>query len=361
MTLEVRVRHRVHPALEIDATLTLGDESGVIFGPSGAGKSTLLRLIAGLTRPDSGSIRLGDRILLDRATGIRVPLRGRGIGLIFQDDLLFPHLNAEANVRFGLRGWAEAEARGRLAEVAALCGIEGLLARRPSALSGGERQRVGLARALAPRPRLLLCDEPVSALDLDGRHALIERLKAARAAEGIPMLTVTHSPDEAIQLGNRVFRLERGRIVAEGSPLDVLAAGGVGAWGSIRNVFEAIVESHDELENASTVRLVGGPSLIVPRIDRAVGVPARVQVRSHEIVLARGPVGPISARNQVEGVVDRVIDRGGEAEVVVRIGRATWVVGVVASAVRSLGLIAGSEVRMIIKARNCHVLPEDGP
>ena len=143
--------------------------------------------------------------------------------MIFQDDWLFPHLNVAANIRFGLKGWRRDEAEARLAEVAALCGVEQLLDRQPETLSGGERQRVGLARALAPRPRLLLCDEPVSALDLANRHALLERLRAVQRAVAIPMLYVTHSPAEAIALGSRLFLLEEGRIVAEGPPLDVLA------------------------------------------------------------------------------------------------------------------------------------------
>ena len=144
--------------------------------------------------------------------------------MIFQDDCLFPHLNVAANIRFGLKGWPREQADARLAEVAALCGVEHLLERRPETLSGGERQRVGLARALAPRPRLLLCDEPVSALDLANRHALLDGLRAVQRAEGIPMLYVTHSPAEAIALGSRLFLLEEGRIVAEGPPLDVLSA-----------------------------------------------------------------------------------------------------------------------------------------
>ena len=137
----------------------------------------------------------------------------------------------------------------RVTEVAGLCGLELLLARRPETLSGGERQRVGLARGCAPRPRLLLCDEPVSALDVANRHALLDGLRTVQRALGIPMLYVTHSPAEAIALGSRLFLLEEGRIVAEGPPLDVLDAARYlqhvsVPLGGVRNVFPASVVGH---------------------------------------------------------------------------------------------------------------------
>ena len=206
--LDVQLAHRVHPGLSLNIGLRLGREIGVVFGRSGAGKTTLLRLIAGLTTPHAGHVKFDGTTLFNTAQRINQPLRHRRISMIFQDDCLFPHLNIAANVRFGLKGWPPEQANARLAEVAALCGVEHLLERRPETLSGGERQRVGLARSLAPRPRLLLCDEPVSALDLANRHALLERLRAVQRAEGIPMLYVTHSPAEAIALGRRLFLLE---------------------------------------------------------------------------------------------------------------------------------------------------------
>lgn len=362
--LEVRLRRRVHPGLTLDVAFRLGVGRGILFGPSGAGKSTVLRLIAGLDRPDSGLVRLGEAVLFDSEAGVCRPLRDRRIGVIFQDDLLFPHLDVAGNVRFGLHGWGRAEADARAAEVASLCGIGNLLARSPAALSGGERQRVGLARALAPRPRLLLCDEPVSALDLDARHALIDRLKAIGEAEAIPMLYVTHAVDEAVALGSRLFLLRGGRIAAEGAPLDVLASAEVGdssCWPSIRNVFAAVVEGHDADGSGTTARIVDGPSLVIPRLDRPAGARVSLVVRADDVVLAVGPIGALSARNAIAGTVERVVRHGSEAEVVVRTGGVAWVVGVVAPAVEALGLIAGSQVRMIVKARSCHVNREDRP
>ncbi len=358
------LEHRVHAGLTIQAGLRLGREVGVVFGPSGAGKTTLLRLIAGLARPDSGHVRLDGETLFDSSRRIDRRLRDRRIGMIFQDDRLFPHLSVAGNIRFGLKGWRRAEADARLAEVAALCGVDRLLDRSPETLSGGERQRVGLARALAPRPRLLLCDEPVSALDLDSRHAMLHRLRDVQRALAIPMLYVTHSVAEAIALGSRLFLLERGKIVAEGPPLDVLAAARRAGDGSIPfegvlNVFSARVEDHAPEQNATRLLLDDGPELIVGFLDRPAGTALLVEIRADDILLARHPVAGLSARNQLPGTVERIVHRGPEAEAVIRTIGLTWIVSLVEPAVAQLELEPGSEVHMIIKARSCHVI-DDG-
>ena len=360
--LQARIIRRVHPGLDLDVDLDLGAESAILFGPSGAGKSTILRLIAGLDRPDAGRIRLGGNVLYDDKTRVDRPIRSRKVGLIFQDDLLFPHLSVGGNIRFGLVDRPRAEADARLAEVAALWGVESLLARRPRTLSGGERQRVGLARALAPRPRLLLCDEPVSALDLDARFALIARLKAVQEAEAIPLLYVTHSPAEAIALGSRLFLLAGGRIVDRGAPIDVLTA--PRAWpvahlAGVHNTFLGSVADHAPDGGETRVELAGGPTLILPDNGLPAGSPLTVAIRADDILLARGPIAGLSARNIVAGTVDRIAARGAEVEVLVRTGSLTWIVSLVAAAVADLRLQPGSDVQMIIKARSCHVL-DDG-
>ena len=348
-------RPRGASPFRLDVALRLGAECGVLFGASGAGKSSVLRLIAGLERPTRGRVRLGGDVLFDSAGKVDRPLRSRRAGLIFQDDLLFPHLSVLGNVRFGLKGWGRGEADRRVDEVAALCGVGHLLGRRPATLSGGERQRVGLARALAPRPRLLLCDEPVSALDLAARDLLIDRLKVVQRAESIPVLYVTHSPPEAVALGARLFLMRSGRVVDEGPPLDVLARSSGVALAGVANRFSATIERRDDGEGESILRLEGGPSLIVPRLDLLDGTPVAVRVRADDVLLARGPIAGLSARNVVAGTVVRLVEHGAEVEVLVRTGGVTWIVSVVAAAVGALGLCPGVAVDMIVKARSCHV------
>ena len=360
--LDVRIVHRVHPALVLDVALELPCMCGVLFGASGAGKTTLLRLIAGLATPGRGRVRLGSAVLFDSEARVNRPLRLRQVGMIFQDDLLFPHLDVAANIRFGLKGQPRPRAEARLAEVAALCGVEPLLRRWPATLSGGERQRVGLARALAPRPRLLLCDEPVSALDLESRYALIEQLGAVQRTEAIPVLYVTHNPAEAIALGTRLFLLSEGTIVDHGPPLEVLARqperpGSAAALGDVRNNFPATLEGHADDGAATVLRLPDGPSLVVPFHDAAPGTPLSVSILAEEILLARGTIEGLSARNLIAGTVEQVVAHGSEAEVLVRTGGTVWIASVVAPAVAALGLTPGSSVHLIIKARSCHVRP----
>lgn len=359
--LSLQLERRIHDGLTLQVELTLGRECGIVFGASGAGKSSLLRLIAGLDRPDRGRIQLGDDVLFDSAARRHRRLRERRIGMIFQDDLLFPHLTVAANIAYGLKGESRARVRDRLDEVATLCGVRSLLDRRPATLSGGERQRVGLARALAPRPRLLLCDEPVSALDLTSRHVLIERLRTVQSAEAIPILYVTHSPAEAIALGSRLFLLAAGRIVAQGPPLDVLAAssGGLSLGGrldGVRNLFQAEVEDHAQDGGETHLRLLDGPRLVVPFHNRAPGRRLAVEIRGDEVLLAKGPIEGLSARNVIAGTVERIVPHGPEAEVLVRTGGVLWIVSVVAPAVSALALAPGVPIHLVVKARSCLIL-----
>jgi molybdate transport system ATP-binding protein len=278
--------------------------------------------------------------------------------MIFQDDLLFPHLPARDNIGFGLKRWPKDRAADRIDEVAQLCGVDHLLDRRPETLSGGERQRVGLARSLAPRPRLLLCDEPVSALDVAGRNALIDRLKAVQRSQKIPVLYVTHSPAEAATLGDTLFLLDRGQIVEQGAPLEILSRCRdveLNQWEELRNVFSATVIGHSSNNAATFLGIPGGPALQVSALDLSPGTETIVAIRASDVIVASGPGIGLSARNVLAGVVEQVVPHGADAEVIVRTENVAWMASVVASAVDQLGLAPGSSVYLVIKARSCRV------
>jgi len=187
-----------------------------LLGPSGCGKTTLLRLLAGLDRPDVGSILLAGSPVA--GGGVWVPPERRGVGLVFQDYALFPHRTVAENVAFGLRHLAKPDRPARVAEVLAQVDLVGYGARFPHELSGGQQQRVALARALAPRPRVLLMDEPFSNLDATLRRRLRVELRALLRELGISTVFVTHDQDEALSLADRVAVMAGGRIAQLGDP-----------------------------------------------------------------------------------------------------------------------------------------------
>ncbi|UGV41295.1 ABC transporter ATP-binding protein [Methanococcoides orientis] len=205
----------------LDATFETRDELVVLFGRSGSGKTTTLRCIAGLEKPDNGSIVVNDQTYFDSISGINLQPQYRRPGYVFQNYALFPHMNVRKNITYGLKGWDKEKKEERMFEMLRLLHIEGLENRYPSQLSGGQKQRVALARALAPKPGILLLDEPFSALDMVVRMRLRERIKAIQNELKIPILFITHSPDEAFSLADRVIVLHDGKVHQTGSPREV--------------------------------------------------------------------------------------------------------------------------------------------
>ena len=218
--LEVRELHKTYPDGWTLAGVNFTVEEQEILcllGPSGCGKTTLLRLIAGLEEPEGG------QVLLDGRDITHVPPHRRGIGLMFQEYALFPHKNVFDNVAFGLRmaGWSREAIQERVAEVLEWVGLAGFEARDVNRLSGGERQRVALARSLAPRPRLLMLDEPLGALDRALRERLLEELPEILKRAGVATITVTHDQEEAFALADRIVVMRDGRVIQQGTPESV--------------------------------------------------------------------------------------------------------------------------------------------
>ena len=218
--LDVHIRLALQSAerrFEVDAAFRSGAHRTALLGPSGSGKSTVLQAIAGLLPQVQGHVRVDGQTLLDSASGIDRPARERGVGFVFQDYALFPHLTVHRNLCFGVRRLGRAPAAGALARIEALMAqfdIDGLRDAYPRHLSGGQRQRVALARALATEPRLLLLDEPLSALDSELRIRLRAELAELLARVQVPTLLVTHDPQDVQALAQSVVRLDGGRVVA---------------------------------------------------------------------------------------------------------------------------------------------------
>jgi molybdate transport system ATP-binding protein len=336
-------------AFALDVEAAWSARVAVIFGPSGAGKSTLLAALLGLLPAARARIRLGGAWLDGPEPGARLRPEQRRLGWVPQAALLFPHLSVERNVRFAERGSARA-AEGALGRAIEALEIGPLLARRPHELSGGERQRVAIARALASRPRALLLDEPLASLDLPLRARVLKHLLHVRDELDIPILWITHDPDEAQVAGETVLVLESGRVIASGPPREVLWSRAVlplsQALG-LQNVFDARVVETGAHE--CRVETAGGLPLLLP-VALPLGERARLSLRADDVLLAAGPPALLSARNVFPARVARIEVSDGDALVTLEAGE-RLVAKLTAGAVERLALREGSRVHAVIKAQ----------
>ncbi len=327
----------------------------VLFGPSGSGKTTVLRCLAGLDRPQGGFIRFREETWFDAAARGFVPPQRRGVGLLFQDYALFPHLSVAANIGFGLARASRAERSARVLEVARFLRIEELLDRRPGRISGGQRQRVALARSLAPRPRLLLLDEPLSALDGPTREELRGELRSLLEHSGIPSVVVTHDRVEALALGDRLAVLAEGAVRQVGpvhevfsAPADLVVARVVGT----ENVAPASVVGR---ESELAVVQVGSAQLLA--VDReGLRGEAYACVRAEDVVLEPAPGTPTSARNELLGEVRSVAQEGALVRVTLDCGFRLVALVTRESAGR-LALAPGRRIVALVKATAIRLVP----
>jgi molybdate transport system ATP-binding protein len=207
---------RVEPTFVTEAPVT------ALFGPSGSGKTSILSMIAGLRRPDAGLIRVGERPLFDSRAGVNLPPEKRRVGYVFQDHLLFPHLDVRGNLLYGWRRRGRDARAVDFDKVVRMLELSDLLGRLPHALSGGQRQRVALGRGLLCGPDLLLLDEPLSSLDEGLKQRVLDYIRRVLEEWRVPTLYVTHNPAEVGKIAGWVVRIEQGRVTATGAPEDVL-------------------------------------------------------------------------------------------------------------------------------------------
>jgi molybdate transport system ATP-binding protein len=344
---------------QLDASFSTPAGITILFGPSGAGKTTLLNCIAGLARPEAGSIMAGGRVLFDASAHVDVPVSQRHVGYVFQDLALFPHLCVDDNLAYGLTQLSTRERRVRIGEILSSFRIEHVRQRKPAEISGGERQRVALARALVTDPCVLLLDEPLTGLDRPTKSKLVEDLRAWNRAHAIPILYVTHSREEAFALGERLLVMEKGRIIAQGTPHEVMRAPRqetVAQLAGFENIFDARVTSHHEERGTMTCQLESSAVFLeTPLVKAEIGSSIRVAISAGDILLATAqPVG-ISARNVLRGRVVSLVQR--DVIVVASVDCGVMMeVNLTLSARDALHLQPGRDVWVVIKTHSCHLM-----
>ncbi|RME99616.1 MAG: ABC transporter ATP-binding protein, partial [Chloroflexi bacterium] len=306
--LHVCVRHRLENFL-LDLEFDAPPGITALFGHSGAGKSITMACVAGLKTPDAGRITLGEQVLFDAKTGVNLPPQQRSVGYVMQDYMLFPHLSVAQNVAFGLMGMSKKEKARRVQLALAQVRLEGAANRMPADLSGGQQQRVALARALVTRPKILLLDEPFSALDGPTREQLRRDVHRLQRSLNVPALFVTHDLAEAYLLADQIAVIEAGRLLQLGSPAQVVnrpVNRQVAELTGGRNFYRGRVIG----QNGQTTQVqVGEVTLTAPEFPVEAGQEVTVAVRSERIMLVRKnrPVG--RRENTVHGrIVSEMTD-----------------------------------------------------
>ncbi len=351
MTLSVAMTHRL-----AGFTLDLGFEApaGVtaLVGRSGAGKTTIVNAVAGLLRPESGRVSVDGAVLFDTARGVWLPPHRRRVGYVFQEGRLFPHLSVRRNLGYGRWFAGGGHDAGETARVVRLLGIGALLGRRPGDLSGGEKQRVAIGRALLSRPRLLLLDEPLAALDDARKAEILPYLERLRDETRVPILYVSHSVAEVARLATTVVAIRDGRVVRAGPAAEVLSdpeavpALGVREAGSLLS--GKLVAHHSD--GLSEIAVSAG-RLFLPRIAAAPGAPVRVRIEAQDVILSLGqPVG-LSALNVLPARV-AAVHRGAGPGVAVqlRAGEDLILARITRRSADAMAVVPGLDCHLIMKA-----------
>ena len=347
------------PAIQCDLRKpTRASNVTVLFGPSGCGKTTTLRCLAGLDRPTSGRIQFDETTWYYASRRKMLSPKARGVGFLFQDYALFPHLNVFQNIAFGLRPNTRAEIQSRVEEMLRLLRIEGLGDRLPSQLSGGQQQRVALARTLAVRPRLLLLDEPLSALDEQTRDEIRPELRRLLANLNIPVVLVTHDRVEAMALGDDIVVLERGQILQQGPIAEVFGKPANLATAAIVGV-ETVLDGRILSIDDGLAHVAVGTLHLIAVAPRQQAARVSICIRGEDVMLQSATGRESSSpRNRLEAVVRGWTAEGPLVRVQLECGVQLTAL-VTRPAWEELGLREGDRVLALIKAPAIHLIPRD--
>ena len=338
---------------ELDASFAVPAGVTALFGPSGSGKTTIAHALAGLVRADRACIEVAGTVLEDSASGLWLPPHRRGIGLVFQDARLFPHLTVRENLLYSRR-FAKSHTLGAVAfdQIVEILGIEALLSRRTGVLSGGEAARVAIGRALLSQPRLLVLDEPLASLDAPRRADILPYLERLRDEVKIPMLYVSHAIDEVARLATNLIILDGGRVRRVGPTTDVLSdpdfahVFGGRDVGALLNA--KVLRHHDD---GLTELSVSAGRLFLPKVDLAIGADLRLRIPAQDVILASARPEGLSALNILPCVVTRIDPGiGASALLQLRAGKDLILARITRRSVEVLGLRPGTECYAVVKS-----------
>ncbi len=314
--IEVDIKKRFNAQTEISAKFASDASVVALFGRSGSGKTTVVNAMAGLVKADRGHIRVDGVTLFDSERAINMPAEQRGIGYVFQDGLLFPHLSVKQNLFYGARRLSPAHDGASsipFDQVVDLLGIGGLMARDTPSLSGGEKQRIAIGRALLSRPRLLLMDEPLASLDSGRRGEILRLIERVRDEFGVRIVYVSHSIGEVSRLADDVVLMNDGKVVACAATEEIFNRADLRPFtGRFEGgaLIEAHAVRHDMKYFLTTFKFDGG-ELIAPGVDTPVGARVRIRIRARDVTLATERPRGLSIRNILEGTVGAIDNRGG--------------------------------------------------
>ncbi|MCE5973467.1 molybdenum ABC transporter ATP-binding protein [Sinirhodobacter sp. WL0062] len=349
MMLEVSLRHDFG-SFALDAAFTAPAGVTALFGASGSGKTTVVNTVAGLMRPDAGRVVAQGEVLLNTAAGICLPPNRRRIGYVFQDARLFPHLDVRANLLFGARFAPRGATGPAFDRVVEMLGIGALLERRPGALSGGEKARVAIGRALLSKPRLLLMDEPLAALDAPRRAEILPFVERLRDA-GLPILYVSHSVAEVARLADTLVVLGEGRILASGRAEDVLADPALAAQFGAQEAGALLRARVLGTDADGLTRLQTATGTVWVSQPAPVGAELRIRIHASDVILAREAPQGLSALNILPGRVEKIeTDSGQRAWVQLRMGDEAILARLTQRSVTALGLAPGVPCHAILKS-----------
>jgi len=367
--IDIRAKQRLgNLVLDIDLQVTTG---GVLalFGPSGAGKTSVLNWIAGLNQPDSGRIAIDGRVLFDSETGINLPPDRRGLGYVFQEPRLFPHLGVRGNLLYGWhrrnrhsRGASDVAENGSrpeitLDQVVELLGIGHLLKRRIGGLSGGEQQRVSIGRALLAQPQLLLMDEPLAAVDARRKSEILPFIENLHAELQIPLIYISHDPDEILHIADQVALIVEGKLVTVGSMEDVLGRLDLPTFTDAAEPGAVISTTVLETDDGTGLTVLGLPSssdnvatIRIGRLPAAPGDTVPLRLLARDVALARHMVDGISILNQLPGVICQILGGTGPfVDFQLDVGALIWA-RITRKSAEQLKLAVGDPVVALIKS-----------